>query len=533
MISLSDEKKPAPLEEANESLPNPEDEDIIIHPQRTSDPLDPLNWSWMRKHSILGIVMLKYFLFTYITTTTVPSFPAIQSQFNVSYDQVNWTVAIPALGLSVGPLLWSSLADIYGRRIIFIVGTIISLVSSIGAAVAHNYAGYMSARFFQGLGVSPGSTVGMAVVNDLFFDYERGQKLGLWVLALDSGLLLGPTFGGFLNLLSAAWINWFTVILFGVLLVLEILFMTETLYPRSLLLTQSLPPPHSHPDINPEPPLSLEPKTNPPSSSSSSPSPITNTTPSIRRTQTLPLLNIHPIPGLHHPSPLSSIHRFLLTFRLPVIILAVTGYSFTWYWWILSIITMMPAAYASYTPLIQGLLFLGLLLGTVLSEILVSGRLSDALMRRLTRRNAGVRVPEMRLWMVYPAMVATGVGLVVWGVSVQRGWHWGVGQVGLFLVASGIQVGNTITSAYIVDCYPLQSSSVVVFYAVVLNLSAFVNPFLISPWQASAGWTWTFTAQALIVVGAGTGVFGCLHYFGGWMRAKTKMPGWRNAEFDS
>jgi hypothetical protein len=31
------------------------------------------------------------------------------------------------------------------------------------------------------------------IVNDLFFDYERGEKLGLWVLAIDSGLLLGPT----------------------------------------------------------------------------------------------------------------------------------------------------------------------------------------------------------------------------------------------------------------------------------------------------------------------------------------------------
>jgi hypothetical protein len=71
----------------------------------------------------------------------------------------------------------------------------------------------MAARFFQGFGVSPAATVGMAIgkvplhslenrdggtdstskVNDLFFDYERGQKLGLWVLAIDSGLLLGPT----------------------------------------------------------------------------------------------------------------------------------------------------------------------------------------------------------------------------------------------------------------------------------------------------------------------------------------------------
>lgn len=43
---------------------------IQVHPQPTSDPLDPLNWSFLRKHTILGTVALKYFLFTYITTTT-------------------------------------------------------------------------------------------------------------------------------------------------------------------------------------------------------------------------------------------------------------------------------------------------------------------------------------------------------------------------------------------------------------------------------------------------------------------------------
>lgn len=50
-------------------------------------------------------------MFTYITTTTVPSFPELQEELGISYSQVNWTVAIPALGLAVGPLFWSSLAD--------------------------------------------------------------------------------------------------------------------------------------------------------------------------------------------------------------------------------------------------------------------------------------------------------------------------------------------------------------------------------------------------------------------------------------
>lgn len=96
----------------------------------------------------------------------MPSFPSIQAQYNISLAQVNWTVAIPALGLAVGPLFWSSLADIYGRRIIFLIGTVIALGSTIGAALADTYGGYMAARFFQGFGVSPAATVGLAIINE-------------------------------------------------------------------------------------------------------------------------------------------------------------------------------------------------------------------------------------------------------------------------------------------------------------------------------------------------------------------------------
>ncbi|CEL03416.1 hypothetical protein ASPCAL04571 [Aspergillus calidoustus] len=516
-----------------------EQDGIRVHPQPTSDPLDPLNWSRLQKNGILGIVMFKYFLFTYLTTTTVPSFPEIQSQFGISYSQVNWTVAIPALGLSVGPLVWSSLSDVYGRRIVFLVGTLIALVATIGAAVADGYAGYMAARFFQGFGVAPASSVGMAVVNDLFFDYERGEKLGLWVLAIDSGLLLGPTFGGFLNLVSAAWINWFNAILFGSLLILEIFFMPETLYPRTLMLARmpkgatSTAASPSSTDLEGQTEKSAHTPPVPSTSPSVSAEADSSNIPSIPRTKSLPLFNTAPIPGLSHAPLYTTLTRFVSTFTLPIIPLAVLGYSFLWYWWVLSVITMIPAAYPSYTPLIQGLLFLGLFLGTILSEVFCSGRLSDAIVRRLAKRNGGVRVAEMRLPLAFPAIVLTGVGLVVWGVSVQRNWHWVTGQVGLFLFGAGIQIGNTVTSSYIIDSYPLQSTAVVIFYAVFLNLSAFVNPFFISPWQASAGWTWTFTAQALIVFVAGTALFAGLWKFGARLRARGGMPGWVNPEFDS
>lgn len=37
-------------------------------------------------------------------------------------------------------------------------------------------------------------------------------------------------------------------------------------------------------------------------------------------------------------------------------------------------------------------------------------------------------------------------------------------------------MGNTVTASYVVDCYPLQSMSVITFYAVLINLSAFIDP---------------------------------------------------------
>ncbi|KAJ5649589.1 Major facilitator superfamily domain general substrate transporter [Penicillium longicatenatum] len=499
-----------------------------LHPQPTSDALDPLNWSKFQKHVILAIVMFKYFLFTYLTTTTVPSFMEIQTQYQINYAQVNWTVAVPALGLSVGPLIWSSLSDIYGRRVIFLLGTTISLVSTIGAAVADSYSGYMAARFFQGFGVSPASTVGMAVVNDLFFDYERGQKLGLWVLAIDSGLLLGPTFGGFLNVVSAQWINWFNAILFAVLFFLELLFMPETLYPRQqMLLNESIVKLNRQSGSVSE---KNEADKETPAPQATAPAEASFSDPA--RTRKLPFVNLRPVPGMRHPKPWDSIVRFALTFRLPAVVIAVIGYSFLWYWWVLSVITMVPSAYATYSPLIQGLLFIGLFLGTTISEICCSGRLSDYIIKSLSKHNGNHRVAEMRLWLAYPAIIITAVGLIVWGVSLDRDYHWVVGQVAFFLFAAGIQIGNTVASSYIVDAYPLQSTSVVTFYAVFLNLSAFINPFFIASWQTSMGWTWTFTTQALIVVVGGGLMIGTLHRYGAWMREKAPQPSWVNPEYD-
>lgn len=487
---INEKKEPMPLNNGNEGVMSndvlsekadgtitsplaPAGDNVVIrngirlHPQPTTDPLDPLNWSRTQKNSILAITMFKYFLFTYLTTTTVASFPDLQEELDITYSQVNWTVAIPALGLAVGPLIWSPLADIYGRRLIYLVGTVMAFAATIGAAEAHSYGSYMASRFFQGLGVAPASTVGLATIGDMFYEHERGQKIGLWVLAIDTGLLAGPILGGFLNIVSTAWVQWFLAILFGVLLILEALFMPETLYPRNHMLAR-LPMATASDETG----VDIEKVGRRRSDASAV---------SLRRTKKLGYLNIKPIPGMRHPKVWDASIRFIFTFKFLAVSISVLTYCFTWYWWILSVITMLPAAYLDYSPQIQGLLFIGLLLGTLFAELFLGGTLSDWMITRLAAKNGGVRIPEMRLWLIYPAGLLSSIGLIIWGISVDRMYHWMVGQVAFFLFAAGIQMGNTVICAYIVDCYPLQSMSIVTFYAVLLNLSAFINPVSFDP----------------------------------------------------
>ena len=124
------------------------------------------------------------------SSLVVPTFPALQERYNATYAEINYTVAIPALALAVSPLFWTPFASIYGRRIVFIVGCALAFAATIGSAVATTYSGYMATRFLQGWGVGPASTVGLQMLEDIYSEFERGEKVGYWTASIDLGKCL-------------------------------------------------------------------------------------------------------------------------------------------------------------------------------------------------------------------------------------------------------------------------------------------------------------------------------------------------------
>jgi hypothetical protein len=193
-----------------------------------------------------------------------------------------------------------------------------------------------------------------------------------------------------MDLAGEIWVHWLTAIFFGVLLLMQLAFLPETLYPRSQMLRSMPAATRSAASAGDD----IEKRGYHLGDAS---------TVQLKRTMGLPFILVRPVPGLRHPKPWDSAVRFILTFRFLAVVIAVLTYNFAWYWWIVSVITMIPSAYAQYPPQIQGLLVVGLVLGTLVSEIFFSGRLSDFIVAKLAKKNDGVRVAEMRLWLAYPA----------------------------------------------------------------------------------------------------------------------------------
>ena len=191
-----------------------------------------------------------------------------------------------------------------------------------------------------------------------------------------------------MDTISPMWINWVTAILFCILLLLEMAVLPETLFPRSVMLKIESSQ-RSWSSSKVEEVLGAADHT------------------AFKQTKNLAFLNLTPILGVQATKPWDSLVRFGHTFRLSAVAVTCVVFCFVWYWWLMSIVTLIPAAYEHFKPSQQGLLFLGLLVGTWFAEICCSGRLSDAIIRRLSKSSRDGPQPEMRLWLSYPGALLT------------------------------------------------------------------------------------------------------------------------------
>ena len=138
--------------------------------------------------------------------------PDIESHFDASLESVQWVVVAYALVISVLLLPMGRLGDIVGRRRVYIAGTAIFVLASLGASLSTSLELLVAMRVLKGIGAGMVQGCGMGMMIASFPDSERGKALGTHLSVVGMGAIAGPAVGGFL----VAWLGWQSVFFINV-----------------------------------------------------------------------------------------------------------------------------------------------------------------------------------------------------------------------------------------------------------------------------------------------------------------------------
>ncbi|KAI9042719.1 synaptic vesicle transporter [Aspergillus affinis] len=181
---------------------------------------DPYNWPTWKKVTNLILVAFHACMGTF-TASIIPAYEDISLDLGVSLQRASYLTSLQIAILGGAPLFWKPLSNRYGRRPIFLLSTILSLVCNVGCAKSPTYASMAACRALTAFFISPAAAIGSAVVAECFFKKERGRYMGIWTLMVTLGVPAGPLVFGFVTTrVGYRWIFWVLAITNGVQFVL-------------------------------------------------------------------------------------------------------------------------------------------------------------------------------------------------------------------------------------------------------------------------------------------------------------------------
>ena len=161
------------------------------------------------ERSTVAVASLTAFMSPFMISAISVALPRIQKDLSMNAVEMGWVATSYLLSMAVALIPAGKVADIRGRKKIFISGIILFTLASTLAAFASSTAWLIAMRVGQGLGAAMYNTTAMAIITSVFPPQRRGQALGIYVAAVYIGLSLGPFVGGML----VSYLGWWSIFL--------------------------------------------------------------------------------------------------------------------------------------------------------------------------------------------------------------------------------------------------------------------------------------------------------------------------------
>lgn len=153
--------------------------------------------------TLLAVCLATFMLLLDITIVNV-ALPDIGAELDASFSEVQWVVDAYALMLAALLLTAGSLADLLGRRRVFVIGLGCFTFASLLCALAPSALMLILARGAQGIGGAAMFATSLALLAQEFHGRERGTAFGIWGATTGAAVAIGPLVGGALTT-SLGW----------------------------------------------------------------------------------------------------------------------------------------------------------------------------------------------------------------------------------------------------------------------------------------------------------------------------------------
>ncbi|KAL4783735.1 major facilitator superfamily domain-containing protein [Aspergillus varians] len=460
------------------------DSRMLLVPQPSlNDPNDPLSWPRWKKHLTFFLACWYAFMGAITGPIMAAGMEELSATFGKTLQELTYANGACLINQGVWNCLWMPFAVKYGRRPIYLFSNVFMGVACVWLAVASNktYLVFIVGRAFLGAFEAPIESIVPSTVTDMYFLHNRGEMVAIYGLSVLGGNELGPMFSGLIvQDLGMDWAFWIVAIFIFASAICMFFFMPETKFtgPRPKLL-----PATSLSEGDQKVQVQVE-----------------ESTPVPRKTF------VEELKFWSSGDPNVNLkHVFLRPFVLlayPTVVWSCFVYGLALSWNVIlgaSVAQLFAPPPYGFNARAQGLFFLSPFVGSLFG-VFFSGQVSDWVANYFTKRNRGIREPEMRLPTCLLAAFFTFFGALWFGLSYEHQMHWAMPVVGAGILSVGSQMGTTLGMNYALDCHKELSIEVMITNAALKSAIAWIWTWVINDFITASGVLSVFMTVATINV---------------------------------
>lgn len=158
-----------------------------------------MNVEKISKRSVLLVATFAAFLTPFLGSAVNLALPSIGKDLGASAIGLGWVISSFILSSAMFLLPFGRLADIIGRKKVFLLGLILFTLSTFLIIFSHSITSLIILRILQGLASAMIFGTSLAIITSVFQPGERGKAMGINITAVYLGLSVGPVIGGLLT----------------------------------------------------------------------------------------------------------------------------------------------------------------------------------------------------------------------------------------------------------------------------------------------------------------------------------------------